>query len=200
MYTIKEASDILGVSISTLRRWEKEGKITSSKTSGGHRRYSIEDLAKYNKKPVKSSRLTIAYCRVSSADQKGDLARQVENVSQYCIAKGYSFKVIEDLGSGINYNKKGLKELITLIQSNQVERIVVNYKDRLIRFGFEMLEQICQFHNVEIDIINHTEDKSYEQELVEDMLSIITVFSSRLYGSRSKKTKNIKEVVEKQLV
>lgn len=200
MYTIKEASDILGVSISTLRRWEKEGKITSSKTNGGHRRYSIEDLSKYNKKTVKRNRLTIAYCRVSSADQKRDLARQVENVSHYCIAKGYSFKVIEDLGSGINYNKKGLKELITLIQSNQVERIVVNYKDRLIRFGFEILEQICQFHNVEIEIINHTEDKSYEQELVEDMLSIITVFSSRLYGSRSKKTKNIKEAVEKQLV
>ena len=99
MYTIKEASDILGVSISTLRRWEKEGKITSSKTSGGHRRYSIEDLSKYNKKPVKSSRLTIVYCRVSSADQKRELARQVQNVSQYCIAKSYSFKVIEDLST-----------------------------------------------------------------------------------------------------
>ena len=80
-----------------------------------------------------------------------------------------------------------------MIQSNQVERVVVNYKDRLIRFGFEILEQICEFHDVEIEIINHTEDKSYEQELVEDMLSIITVFSSRLYGSRSKKTKKLEK-------
>jgi putative resolvase len=100
----------------------------------------------------------------------------------------------------LNYNKKGLKELITLIQTNKVGRIVINYKDRLLRFGIEMLEQVCQFHDVEIEIINHSEDKTYEQELVEDILSIITVFSSRLYGSRSKKSKKVKEAVENALI
>lgn len=200
MFSIKEAADSLGVSVSTLRRWEKEGKITSTKTSGGHRRYTIEDLSSSKRSKSKLTRITIGYCRVSSADQKEDLRRQVDNVSQYCIAKGYSFKIIEDLGSGLNYNKKGLKELITLIQTNQVGRIVINYKDRLLRFGMEMLEQVCQFHEVEIEIINHSEDKTYEQELVEDILSIITVFSSRLYGSRSKKTKKVKEAVENALI
>jgi putative resolvase len=200
MFSIKEAADSLGVSVSTLRRWEKEGKITSTKTSGGHRRYMIEDLSSSKRSKSKLTRITIGYCRVSSSDQKEDLKRQVDNVSQYCVAKGYSFKIIEDLGSGLNYNKKGLKELITLIQTNQVERIVINYKDRLLRFGIEMLEQVCQFHDVEIEIINHSEDKTYEQELVEDILSIITVFSSRLYGSRSKKSKKVKEAIENALI
>ncbi|MFB9759927.1 IS607 family transposase [Ectobacillus funiculus] len=92
--------------------------------------------------------------------------------------------------------KKGLKELMKLIQSNQVERIVVNYRDRLIRFGMELVEQICECHGTEIEVINHTEDKTYEQELVEDMLSIMAVFSSRLYGNRSHKQKRIKEKIE----
>ncbi|WP_139193146.1 IS607 family transposase, partial [Anaerobacillus alkalilacustris] len=130
MYTLKEAANILGVSSSTLRRWEKEGKITSTRTSGGHRRYTTEDLSNVNKNKVKNPKMTIGYCRVSSSDQKDDLKRQVQNVSQYCTANGYSFKIVEDLGSGLNYNKKGLKELIVLIESNKVERIVINYKDR----------------------------------------------------------------------
>ena len=136
-------------------------------------------------------KITIAYCRVSSSDQKEDLQRQIENVSNYCIAKGYQFRVISDLGSGLNYQKKGLKELIELICSNSIERIVVNYKDRLIRFGFELIEQLCSIYHVKIEVINLTEDKTYEEELVEDVLSVITVFSAKLYGSRSHKTKKI---------
>lgn len=127
------------------------------------------------------------------------MKRQVETVSNYCAAKGYSFKIIEDLGSGLNYNKKGLKELIHQIQSGKVERIVVNYRDRLIRFGYEIIEQICEFHKVKIEVINFTEDKTYEQELVEDILSIITVFSSSLYGSRSHKQKKILTLVKEML-
>ncbi|MBM7555528.1 recombinase family protein, partial [Halanaerobacter jeridensis] len=88
--------------------------------------------------------------------------------------------------------KKGLKELIKLIESREIGRIVVNYKDRLIRFGYEMFEQMCELNDVKIEIINHTEDKSYQEELVEDVLSIITVFSAKLYGSRSHKLKKIK--------
>ena len=189
MLSIKEASEFLGVSIDTLRRWEKAGKITSSRTSGGHRRYEKKDLIKLKGYNTQENRITIAYCRVSSSDQKDDLQRQINNVSNYCVARGYQFKVISDLGSGLNYNKKGLKELIELICSNSVERLVINYKDRLVRFGFEMIEQLCSIYNVKIEIINHTEDKTYEEELVDDVLSVITVFSARLYGSRSRKAK-----------
>ncbi len=193
LYSINIASEMLGVFISTLRRWDKEGKFNSINTTGGHRRYTIEELNKIKKIKPKEGKITIGYCRVSSSDQKEDLKRQIETVSTFCIAKGYTFRIIDDLGSGLNYNKKGLKELIALIQSNKVDRIVVHYKDRLIRFGYEIIEQICDFHEVEIEVINHTEDKSYEQELVEDMLSTITVFSSRLYGSRSHKQKKLKK-------
>lgn len=191
MLSIKEASEFLGVSIDTLRRWERIGKITSLRTEGGHRRYEKKELIKFKKDDSLEHRITIAYCRVSSSDQKEDLQRQIENVSQYCIANGYQFQVISDLGSGLNYNKKGLRELIELICSNQIERIVVNYKDRLIRFGFELIEQLCSIYNVRIEVINLTEDKTYEEELVEDVLSVITVFSAKLYGSRSHKSKKI---------
>ena len=99
--------------------------------------------------------------------------------------------MISDLGSGLNYNKKGLRELIEWICSNRIERIVVNYKDRLIRFGFELIEHLCSIYNVTIEVINLTEDKTYEEELVEDVLSVITVFSAKLYGSRSHKSKKM---------
>lgn len=191
LMNIKQASEFLGVSIETLRRWERSGKIKTYRTEGGHRRFDKTDLIRLKSADHSTNRLTIGYCRVSSSDQKDDLTRQIDNVSQYCIARGYQFKIISDLGSGLNYNKKGLKELIELICSNSVERIVVNYKDRLIRFGFELIEQLCVIHKVEIEIINHTEDKSYEEELVEDVLSVITVFSAKLYGSRSHKAKKV---------
>lgn len=199
MYSIKEAAQLLGVHQVTLRRWEKEGKIKSIKTTGGHRRYSIEELNRVRKVSPKEGKITIGYCRVSSSDQKSDLARQVDNVSSFCTAKGYSFRIIEDLGSGLNYNKKGLKELIALIQTNKVERIVINYKDRLIRFGFEIIEQMCEFHNVEIEIINHTSDKTHEEELVEDMMFVISSFSSSLYKDESYKQKKLKEAVEETI-
>ena len=199
MYSINEAAQLLGVHQVTLRRWEKEGKIKPTKTTGGHRRYSIEELNRLRKVSPKEGKITIGYCRVSSSDQKGDLARQVDNVSSFCTAKGYSFRIIEDLGSGLNYNKKGLKELIALIQTNKVERIVINYKDRLIRFGFEIIEQMCEFHNVEIEIINHTSDKTYEEELVEDMMSTIASFSNCLYKDESHKQKKLKEAVEETI-
>ena len=191
MLSIKEASEFLGISIDTLRRWERVGKITSMRTQGGHRRYDKKELIKFKMGDNSENRITIAYCRVSSSDQKEDLQRQIENVSQYCIANGYQFRVISDLGSGLNYKKKGLQELIELICSNSIERIVVNYKDRLIRFGFELIEQLCSIYNVKIEIINLTEDKSYEEELVEDVLSVITVFSAKLYGARSYKSKKM---------
>ena len=191
MLSIKEASEFLGVSIDTLRRWERAGKITAFRTEGGHRRYEKKDLIKFKKDDSVEPRITIAYCRVSSSDQKEDLQRQIQTVSQYCIANGYQFQVISDLGSGLNYNKKGLRELMELICSNRIERIVVNYKDRLIRFGFELIEQLCSIYHVTIEVINLTEDKTYEEELVEDVLSVITVFSAKLYGARSHKSKKI---------
>ena len=192
---VSDAAKYLGVSTSTMRRWEDEGKLIPSRTVGNQRRYDTDNLMRF-RGIEQNVRYTVAYARVSSSDQKEDLTRQIDNISNYCIAKGYQFKVIEDLGSGLNYKKKGFQELIQMICSGEIERIVINYKDRLIRYGYEMLEQVCLLHDVKIEVINLSENKTYEEELVEDVLSIITVFSSKLYGSRSHKSKKLRQTVK----
>ena len=141
-------------------------------------------------------RKTIGYCRVSSNKQKDDLQRQIENMRMYLISQGKPFEIISDIGSGINYKKKGLKELIKLITQNKVEKVVVLYKDRLLRFGFELIEYIASLYNCEIEIIDNTE-KSEQQELVEDLVQIITVFSCKLQGKRANKARKlVKESIE----
>ncbi len=189
MITIQEASKLLGVTPKTMRLWEKEGKIKSHKTEGGHRRYVLSELLGSKKENA----LTVAYARVSSDDQKQDLERQCQVLEIYCASKGFEFEVISDLGSGLNYKKKGLIRLIKLICSNQVDRLVITHKDRLLRFGSELIFSLCEHFGTEVVIINRTEDSSFEEDLSKDVLELITVFSARLYGSRSDKNKKIIE-------
>ena len=138
------------------------------------------------------------YCRVSSHKQKDDLERQIDNVKTYLLTKGQSFEIISDIGSGINYKKKGLQELIRRISQNQVEKVVVLYKDRLLRFGFELIEYFASLYNCEIEIIDNTE-KSEQQELVEDLVQIITVFTCKLQGKRASKAKRlIRELTQEE--
>ena len=197
--TIGKVAKELGVTIDTLRRWEKEGKITSERTVGGHRRYDLEQVQTYfnQKKNKKIEKLAIGYARVSTPSRKSDLERQKQLLELYCASKGWKYKIIEDIGSGLNYEKKGLKELIFHIENNQISHLVLNYKDRLLRFGSEIIFEMCRLHNVEVVILNEDEQKTYEAELVEDVLSVITVFSAKLYGSRSHKNKKIIESSEK---
>ena len=196
-YSINEFSKILGVSALTLRNWDANGKLHPHHTStNGYRYYSHEQLNQVMNIKPNLNRLTIGYCRVSSHKQKDDLERQIENVKTYLIAKGQPFEIISDIGSGINYKKKGLKELIKLITQNKVEKVVILYKDRLLRFGFELVEYIASLYNCEIEIMDNTE-KSEQQELVEDLVQIITVFSCKLQGKRAGKARKlVKELVE----
>ena len=139
-----------------------------------------------------NKRKVYGYCRVSSKKQQDDLERQIENLKTYLYAKGYEFEIITDIGSGINYTKQGLNKLIEKVINEEVDKIVVLYKDRLIRFGFELIEQICKLKNTEIIVVDssaHT--KSTEEELVEDLIQIVTVFSCKLQGKRSKQTKTM---------
>lgn len=197
-YSIRKLSKMMDVSAQTLRNWEKSGKlIPEYKTNSGYRYYSQEqiDTITGNKNNAEN-RITIGYCRVSSAKQKDDLERQVQNVKAYLLAQGKPFEIIEDIGSGINYNKKGLLELLQKIIDRKVEKIVVLYKDRLPRFGYELFENIAYSYGVSIEVIDNTE-KTEQQELVEDLVQIITVFSDKLQGKRAKKTKEmIKELVK----
>lgn len=198
-YSIGEFAEKIGKTVQTLRNWDKNNTLKPAHvTKGGTRYYSQEQLNRFLglKSQGATVKRTIGYCRVSSAKQKDDLERQIENVRTYMIAKGYQFEVITDIGSGINYNKKGLNQLIDLITNSEIERIVILCKDRLLRFGFELIETLCAKYGVIIEIIDQTE-KTEEQELVEDMIQIITVFSCRLQGKRAHKVKKfMKELAE----
>ena len=198
-YSIGQFSKLIGKTNQTLRNWDKDGTLKPHHVSeSGYRYYSQEQLNHFLglKQEVQLNKKTIGYCRVSSNKQKDDLERQIDNVKTYMYAKGYSFEIISDIVSGINYNKKGLNQLIDMITNSEVEKIVILYKDRLIRFGYELIENICNKYGTTIEIIDNTE-KTEEQELVEDMIEIVTVFSERLQGKRANKAKKmIKELLE----
>ena len=201
LVNISEAARILGVTTTTLRNRDKKGLLKPDElTKGKARRYRVESLRNINRNIIftKDDLKTIAYARVSSHDQKQDLNRQVQLLELYCTKHGYKYEVIQDIGSGMNYYKKGLTRLIDLILDNQVQRLILTHKDRLLRFGAELVFSICEAKNVEVIIINQGEEPpSFEEELAKDVLEIITVFSARLYGSRSKKNKKLINDLEK---
>lgn len=198
--SISEAATLLGVSQGTLRRWEYEGKIKPERTPGGTRRYSMAILQPHRVHQNTVLKRTIAYARVSSHDQKEDLTRQEQMLEMYCASQGWQFEIISDLGSGMNYRKRGLKKLLSMIMAGDINRLVLTHKDRLLRFGAELVFALCEEKNIEIVMINQGDEPSFEEELAKDVLEIITVFSARLYGSRSHKNKklmdNLKKAVE----
>ena len=197
LVSVKQASEQLGVSISTLRRWDDTGVLVADRTPKGHRRY---DISKINPNLLHgmevASRKTVAYARVSSHDQKEDLKRQVEILEIYCAKQGWTYEVVSDLGSGMNYHKKGLEKLLDDILDSKIDRLVLTHKDRLLRFGAELIFALCEARQVEVIIINQGENLAFEEELAQDVLEIITVFSARLYGSRSKKNKKLIDAVK----
>jgi excisionase family DNA binding protein len=199
LVSIGRAAKILGVSEITLRRWDESGKFPSIKTAGGHRRYDLSKLKPElsHKYDFKDSRKTIAYARVSSHDQKDDLERQKQVLELFCSKNGWSFDMVSDLGSGMNYHKKGLKKLLNAILNDEAGRLVLTHKDRLLRFGAELVFAICEAKNVEVIIINKGDDITFEEDLATDVLEIVTVFSARLYGARSEKNKKLIEDVTK---
>jgi putative resolvase len=202
-YSIGEFANKIGKTVQTLRNWDRNGSLKPSHiTDGGTRYYSQEQLNRFLglKQEKQLNKKTIGYCRVSSHKQKDELERQIDNVKTYMFAKGYSFEIITDIGSGINYNKKGLNQLIDMITNSEVEKIVILYKDRLLRFGFEIIENLCNKYGTTIEVIDNTE-KTEDQELVEDLIQIVTVFSCRLQGKRANKAKKmIKELLESDTV
>ena len=198
-YSIGEAAKNLGVSIYTLRRWEKEGRLVAERTSKGHRRYRLDQLMRVESSDA-SKRITLGYARVSSHDQKDDLMRQKEVLQLFCAQRGWSFEIIEDLGSGMNYRKKGLIELLNRLLSGEIERLVLTHKDRLLRFRAESIFTICEIQRTEVVIINQSQETRFEEELAKDVLEIITLFSARLYGARSKKNQRLIDAMRKAVV
>lgn len=199
-YSINKFSKILGVSAQTLRNWDKSNRLKPHHTTlNGYRYYSQEQLNSILNISKNENKRTIGYCRVSSNKQKDDLGRQIQNMKTYLLAKGNPFEIVSDIGSGINYNKKGLQYLLKAITRNEVDKVVVLYKDRLLRFGFELVEYLAQLYNCEIEIVDNSQ-KTEQQELVEDLVQIITVFSCKLQGKRANKTKQmIKELTSEDI-
>lgn len=197
LLSIGEASKALGVSITTLRRWEKQGKLLPERTEFGHRRYDLSKLSPERYRESADNRGTIAYARVSSHDQRLDLERQKQVLELYCARQGWQFEIVADLGSGMNYYKKGLKRLLNDIVGGSVGRLVITHKDRLLRFGAELIFTLCEVKQVEVVILNQGEATTFEEDLAKDVLEMITVFSARLYGSRSRKNQKLLEGVKK---
>jgi len=196
MIKIGKAAELLGISIQTLHKWEETGELVPDrKSNAGTRYYDADKLLNLNNE----DNPTIGYARVSSHDQQEDLLRQSELLETFCVAKGWRFKIISDLGSGMNYKKKGLNELLELILKKKIRRIVLTHKDCLLRFGSELVFALCEIQDIEIVIINKGEQPSFEEELAKDVLEIITVFSARLYGSRSPKNKKLMEQLKKAM-
>ena len=199
-YSAKTVTKILGVTAQTLRNWDKEGKLKPSYTkSNGYRYYSEDDVLSYTKeRNTKKEKKLVGYIRVSSERQENDLNRQKENLESYLKETNQEYEIISDIGSGINYNKPGLRKLIEKINKKEVDEIVVLYKDRLLRYGFELIEYFATLNNVKIkvlDKINKTED----EELVEDLVQIITMFSCKIQGKRNSKTKKILEEIKEKI-
>ncbi|WP_414583016.1 IS607 family transposase [Scytonema sp. PCC 10023] len=192
--SIGDAAKELGVSVDTIRRWADAGKIRYERAPSGHRRFYLADIKRITPRDLKQldDRITINYARVSSHDQKNDLTRQIQVLEAFSGSNGWQFETIQDLGSGLNYNKKGLRKLLTRILKGDVGRLVLTHKDRLLRFGAELVFAMCEEMETEVVIINKsTEELSFEQELVQDMIELVTVFSARLYGARSRKNKKL---------
>jgi excisionase family DNA binding protein len=190
-YTPKETSKKLGVHFQTLRRWEKEGKIECVRSPGGKRYYNVDEfLKKYNDEELKDQpqenktlKRNICYCRVSSHSQKIELENQIK----YLERKYPDYELLSDIGSGINFNRPNFKKILNYGIKNELNTLVITYKDRLCRISYDLIENILkEYSNCNI-IVENDENKSPEEELVDDMLQIVTVFSSRLYGIRSYK-------------
>lgn len=186
--SIGQASSLLGVSVVTLRRWNKLGKLNSFRTFGNHRRFNLNDILDIIN-PSKN-KLHVAYARVSSHDQKKDLETQIKRLELF-IEKNEHKMLISDLGSGLNYKKNGLKKLINLITSSQINTLYLTHKDRLLRFGSELIFSLCNTFGTKVVIVDAVISSTFEQELAQDVIELMTVFSAKLYGKRSHKNKKV---------
>lgn len=202
--TISQLAKILNVHVVTIRNWERDSNspIPVHRTQGNQRRYLGKDVKQYlgitSDSPniqIENNKKTILYARVSSHDQKSDLNTQIELLSLYASSQGFQYEVLSEIFSGLNFKRPKFNLLLKMIENNEVERIIINHKDRLMRFGYEMFESICKMHNVQIIVLDQS-NKELEKELLDDFISLITSFSGKIYGKRSHKNKKIIEILK----
>ena len=192
-YKPKDFAELLGVSVKTLQRWDRDGILKANRTPTNRRYYTYDQYLQFKGIQTENDiRDTVIYARVSTRNQKDDLQNQVEFLKQFCNAKGIIVnQCVEDFGSGLNYKRKKWNRLLDEVMANKIKTIVISNKDRFIRFGYDWFEKFCEKFNTKIIIVNN-ETLSPNEELVQDIISILHVFSCRLYGLRKYKNQ-IKE-------
>ena len=185
----KDMAKKLGVTVRTWQIWDNNGTLKAYRTPTNRRYYTEEQYLEYIGKSTSNIRKNVAYARVSTHVQRDDLKNQIDFIRQYANAKGIILdEIITDIGSGLNYNRKKWNQLLEDVMNNNVDTIFITYKDRFIRFGYDWFERLCKMHNTEIVVLNNVET-STEKEMIDDVISIIHVFSCRLYGLRKYKNK-----------
>lgn len=194
-YKLKDFAELLGVSVKTLQRWDRDGILKANRTPTDRRYYTYDQYLQFKGIQTENDiRDIVIYARVSTKNQKDDLQNQVDFLKQFCNAKGIIVnQCIEDFGSGLNYNRKKWNKLLDDVMGNRIKTIVITNKDRFIRFGYDWFEKFCEKFNTKIIIVNN-ETLSPNEELVQDIISILHVFSCRLYGLRKYKNQ-IKEEI-----
>src|SRR5579859_5315142 len=184
-YTPKQFGQLIGKSVNTLQKWDRKGILKAHRSPTNRRYYTHDQYLQYRGLVAQEQGLTIVYARVSGVAQKPDLANQINALEAYC--KQHSITLDEwmsDIGSGLNYKRKQFNRLMEMIELGQVRRLLIAHRDRLVRFGYDYFEAFCERHHTELVVING-EAMSPEQELVRDLVAIVTVFSARLHGLRS---------------
>ena len=194
-YNVRQFADLIGVSVGTLQRWDRQGRLKPQRTPGNRRLYTDEHLALVGRSSRPNGRITAAYARVSSQAQKPDLDNQVRVLEQFCAANGWAVdEWIREIGGGLNFNRRYFLRILDAVIHGRMKRLIVAHRDRLCRFGFEMIEHLCRTHDCDLVVMNQ-ESLSPEQEMVQDMLSIVHCFSARLYGLRNYR-KSLRQALE----
>jgi len=200
MYTLSEFSELTGLSEDTLRNYDSI--LNPHKTPGGHRRYTDEHLHKlYQMNKLKKDFIdTVIYCRVSTSQQKSHLENQIDFCQKFCVSQGFIVsKVITDIGSVLNFNRKGLTDLIRTIITQKPKRLIIASKDRLLRIGFEMIQTLCDINDVELIVIQNYDVTSQDKikEITDELVHIVHLYAMKLYGARS--YKRIKKLEDQAL-
>ena len=187
-YKPKDFAELTGVSVKTLQRWDREGILEANRTPTDRRYYTYDQYLQFKGIKTKNDiRQVVIYARVSTNNQKDDLQKQVSFLRQFCNARGIIVdQCIEDYGSGLNYNRKKWNKLLDEVMEQKIKTIIITHKDRFIRFGYDWFEKFCMKFHTTIVIVNN-EELSPQEELVQDIVSILHVFSCRLYGLRKYK-------------
>ena len=189
-YKPKDFAELLGISVKTLQRWDRDGVLKANRTPTDRRYYTYDQYLQFKGIQIKNDiRDVVIYSRVSTRNQKDDLKNQVEFLKQFCNSKGIIVnQCIEDFGSGLNYNRKKWNKLLEEVMDDKIKTIIISNKDRFIRFGFDWFEKVCEKFNTQIIVVNN-DTLSPNEELVQDIISILHVFSCRLYGLRKYKNR-----------